>query len=223
MKELNTKEFNEKTSEEKIEMLDDMISKNEKKIETREEVNKFLSLWLKVYLSIPILTLVGLIVSSAISATVVEALFPYFLSFGRLSFAVFGTSLIVVPTKLIVSKKIKNFKKENENIKEIRNSLQKQLDLSISKDNRTALEVIQDGMDKLHLNGKKSSLEVCRDGMKKMDNIEITPQKDSLDDVSPELLYQPSCFEQDELQQKQTGPRIVKKLIQQDNNKNKQD
>lgn len=204
MKELNTNEFSEIISEEKVKILDDVISENEKKIKSREEFNNFLSLWLKVYLSIPILTLVGVIVSSAISTTVVEALFPYFLSFTKLSFAIFGVSLVVIPTKLIVSKTIKNLKKENLNIKDIMDDLQKQLDLSMKKSKDNKLEEIQDSLEKV-------------------DKFEIVPENCVLNDVDSKLYYQTAGFNQVELQLEQCGPKLIKKLTPQGSNENKQD
>lgn len=100
------KDFDKKTQEEKIEILDKMIEKNTKKIKFREEFIKFSPLWCKIHLLIPALTLVGTVASCIIPIPgLIESLYSYIFYAWVYSIAIVGACSIIIPTKLVMSKR----------------------------------------------------------------------------------------------------------------------
>jgi len=147
---------------------------------------------MKYYLLVPVLTLVGIVVSCVIPVEgLVEAAFPYLLAGTYLSVATIMANLIMIPTCFIISRTVKGLKNRNASMNEFKEKLQKELNLSKLKDDNNNLELLED--------------------TKKTDNY----QNDTLYNV------QISQNNNVELQQKYNGHSLVKKLIPQDNNKKK--
>lgn len=204
MKGLRKKDFDTKTSEEKIEILDKMIEKNDKKIKVREEFIKFSPSWCKFNLLIPAITLIGTITSCIIPIPgLIESIFSYILCAWVYSIAIIVTCSIIITTRLVMSKTIKNLKSKGENMREIR----EQVNLSKTKIDEPEIKFL------------------CIDQSKQektWDDVMLTEEEvhqymqmaDSPASFNPETIFgtNDNVEEQtDNLQYEQSGPRLVKK------------
>ena len=95
-----------------------------------------------------------------------------------------------------------------------------------SKDNRSPLKVAKAGIrkvDKISVGSQtkdnRSPLKVAKAGIRKVDKISVESQKDIFDSINPDLLSQ--LIETHQFDQRQNGPRLVKKRIPPRNTGNK--
>lgn len=214
MKKLRKKDFDTKTPEEKIEILDEIIQKNDKKIKFREEFIKFSPLWCKIHLLIPAITLIGTITSCIIPVPgFLESVYSYIFYAWVYSIAIIGTCSIIIPTRLVMSKTLKNLKNKNENMKETR----KQVSLSKIKTGEQQIKLLETERPKQE--------KTWDDVMYTEEEIKQYMQMpESPAPFNPETIFgtDENTEEQtDSLQNEISGPRLVKKLMPPKNKENK--
>lgn len=206
------KDFDKKTQEEKIEILDKMIEKNTKKIKFREDFIKFSPLWCKIHLLIPAITLVGTVACCITPVPgLIESLYSYILYAWVYSIAIIGACSIIIPTKLVMSKTLKNLKMKNEDMKEIK----EQINISKEKAEQQQIKPLET---------EKSKQEKTWDDVmyteEEIKQYMQMPESPTL--FNPETIFgaDTNVEEQtDSLQNEQNGPRLVKKRISPKNNK----
>lgn len=198
------KDFDAKTSEEKIEILDKMIGKNDKKIKFREEFIKLSSLWCKFNLLIPAITLIGTITSCIIPIPgLIEYIYSYILYAWVYSIAIIGTCSIIIPTRLVMSKTLKNLKSKSENMRVIR----EQVNLSKTKIDESEIKFL--GKEQSNREKNWDDVLYTEEEIRQYMQVSESPapfNREAIFGTSDNVEEQT-----DNLQYEQSGPRLVKK------------